>query len=759
MAHDRWRATLLILLIAASIRADDPPDDTLPKRRLAFRQDLARAEINRRLLDGVDAARDVARAGAGHEALRVLRALMANDPADGPGRAAQRFIRRYARNVLRRWGLEDLDPGAFDVAGADAAVAEAVRREDDIELSAAHIRNLIELDLDDRAAGEIEAFISRYSAERLKVDLRKYRLFETRRRPGVSGFLSRLFRGASKGEPESGDQNLSETDRQIRRLRRGREIARLKRWRENLIPADPVTLDLVQRLARETHPESGIGRGFGGGPDFSPDRRPPDFFLEFLGGLPPGLRNLRPETIGLLMGPREERTVDEVARDAVGRAERIAAENWHAARWLLRLSVAARPGTEVAERAQRMLDERASKSRENGPTPPAEDDKSPEIPPTAPAEEDPSDAVFGATAIHDYEIELSDEAVRSLRLRPKEYVRARFREGKRTYEDVGVRLKGLLGSYRNLDGRQKPALVVKFNTFTPGQQFHGLKKIVLNNSVQSPSFFNEYVGYRLYRDAGVPAPRVGYANVSVNGERFGLYVVVEATTRDFLKRWFRDASGNLYEGPGDVTEWEKLELDTNQETGDRSDLQRLAEAIENADDDDPWKSLAAVVDLEKFATYLAVEMLIVHWDGYSMTNNYRVYHDPATDKFVFVPHGADQVLQRPETPVFRPVRGILARALLETDRGRDVFREHVMRVLRDVWDEERIREHIAEAYGRIRAHVVADPRRPYPTLNFEKAVRETLLFVESRPYHVLKELRGATRLSWRRIHPAGFDVF
>ena len=51
----------------------------------------------------------------------------------------------------------------------------------------------------------------------------------------------------------------------------------------------------------------------------------------------------------------------------------------------------------------------------------------------------------------------------------------------------------------------------------------------------------------LFRDAGVPAPRIGYATVAVNQEPYRLYVQVEAVSKDFLQRWHSKTAGNLYE--------------------------------------------------------------------------------------------------------------------------------------------------------------------------------------------------------------------
>ena len=77
----------------------------------------------------------------------------------------------------------------------------------------------------------------------------------------------------------------------------------------------------------------------------------------------------------------------------------------------------------------------------------------------------------------------SASVIQQLHEDPKHYVRATFREGDDVYKEVGVRLKGGPGSFRMLDGNSKAAFTVKFNHFVKGQQFHGLRRIVLNNAV------------------------------------------------------------------------------------------------------------------------------------------------------------------------------------------------------------------------------------------------------------------------------------
>src|SRR5260221_12619278 len=82
--------------------------------------------------------------------------------------------------------------------------------------------------------------------------------------------------------------------------------------------------------------------------------------------------------------------------------------------------------------------------------------------------------------------------------------------------------------------------------------------------------------------------------------------------------------------------------------------------------------LERVLDVDRFISLMALEMMTWHWDGYTMKkNNYRVYHDPATDKVVFFPHVMDQMFWEPNGPIM-PVNpeGLVPCSILQTTTTR-----------------------------------------------------------------------------------------
>jgi spore coat protein CotH len=98
-------------------------------------------------------------------------------------------------------------------------------------------------------------------------------------------------------------------------------------------------------------------------------------------------------------------------------------------------------------------------------------------------------------------------------------------------------------------------MTLHFDKFEPGQNFHGLTKIHLNNSVQDTTALSEQFGREIFKQLGIIAPRATPALVHLNERDFGLCVLVEGANKQFIQRNFKSAKGNLYDGGagGDIT--------------------------------------------------------------------------------------------------------------------------------------------------------------------------------------------------------------
>jgi spore coat protein H len=143
--------------------------------------------------------------------------------------------------------------------------------------------------------------------------------------------------------------------------------------------------------------------------------------------------------------------------------------------------------------------------------------------------------------------------------------------------------------------------------------------------------------------------------VTFNGADKGIYVVVEGIDKDFLRLHFGETNdeGNLYEGPccGDFAvdatyRQDELELDDEKKDDrTRDDINALAQIIASGPDATFAADVEKRLDLDQFMKIYALEVLLLHWDGFAFTsNNYYLYNNPVDSRFVFFPHGMDQIL-------------------------------------------------------------------------------------------------------------------
>jgi spore coat protein H len=319
--------------------------------------------------------------------------------------------------------------------------------------------------------------------------------------------------------------------------------------------------------------------------------------------------------------------------------------------------------------------------------------------PNAAPKKEPGSEFFNDPKIRVFHFQVSEAGLMSLRRSQRTYVKGTVREGNVVLTNVGIRLKGM-GSFRPVT--EKPSFAVTFDEFAEDQEYSGLTKLMFNNSVQDHTYMVEALGTQLFRDAGLPAARVTHARVILNGRDLGLYVVIEAMNKRFLKQHFTSSKGNLYEAYlSDIDS--PLEQD-NGEPSDRSDLRALLNACMVRDPQQRFSAMSKVLDVNRFIDFTALEILIGHWDGYAThTNNYRIYHDPTSDKMVFITHGLDWAFRRPNISITPPLKSIVGRALFLTPEGERIWRERIGTLYTNVFRVPVITNRMDQLLAKIRS--------------------------------------------------------
>jgi len=379
----------------------------------------------------------------------------------------------------------------------------------------------------------------------------------------------------------------------------------------------------------------------------------------------------------------------------------------------------------------------------------------------AAAEGSASEDIFAMGYAGTLRIEISGAGLASLRQSPRGYVRATVREGAIRYTNVAVHLKGSAGSFRPIDDR--PSLTLHFSKFAEGQTFHGYKKIHLNSSIQDRTFLNERISRELFNAAGVPMPRSAHATVELNGRKLGLHVLVEGFNKQFLKRHFDQPDGNLYEGGRGRDVGVRLTVNEGEDRANHTGMRALLAALRESDRAVRRAKLERTLDMDRFLSFMAMEVMLAHWDGYTIgVNNFRVFHDLGSGKMVFLPHGTDQVLGDRVADLTPEAKGEVARVVLEDPELRRRYTERMKQLVTNVFVTARITGLVRETAARIKPlQVSSGEGEGGSAAQFEQRVNAVCRRVARREEFLRRELfkeyvtlvfdgAGAARLkNWR----------
>lgn len=259
--------------------------------------------------------------------------------------------------------------------------------------------------------------------------------------------------------------------------------------------------------------------------------------------------------------------------------------------------------------------------------------------------------------------------------------------------DVAVRKKGFMGSLSVL----RPSLKLRFDAHVKGQRFAGMRRMTLNNNKQDRALVRQCLIYKVFRDAGLPAPLCNFARVTLNGKSLGVYTHVEPIKKPFLRRAFGDDTGALFEGQLSdfVSGWSASFQPKSKPPNDGpAPITALSTALQKPDAE-VVAAVSAVMDYRSFLTFWAIENLVGHWDGYSNNrNNYYIYNNPRDSKIHFVPWGADMgfITRDPFHPRRKPqvfsADGTIAWRLWSVPAARADYVARMRELLATVWNEK-----------------------------------------------------------------------
>jgi len=203
---------------------------------------------------------------------------------------------------------------------------------------------------------------------------------------------------------------------------------------------------------------------------------------------------------------------------------------------------------------------------------------------------------------------------------------------------------------QSVDGGVKIPYLIKFDEYVPGQTYQGHAFLSLRTygMASDNSMLQEPVTNAMFRLAGLPATRTSYAGLQIQDEPETLYVLSEVLNDEaYLERHFSNPNGVLFkaelgsslayvdEDPSSYTS--SFSQETRENDADYAALIDFVRFIDQSDEATFERDLPNYLDIESFATYLALNDLLVNTDSLiGMNNNYYLYYDDIQERFTLL---------------------------------------------------------------------------------------------------------------------------
>jgi spore coat protein CotH len=319
-----------------------------------------------------------------------------------------------------------------------------------------------------------------------------------------------------------------------------------------------------------------------------------------------------------------------------------------------------------------------------------------------------------------------------------------------TYRNVGVRFRGA-SSFRMVPEGSKRSLNLSFNFSEGDQRLGGYRTLNLLNAMNDPTFVRGVLYSQIAR-AYLPAPRINYVRVVINGENWGVYLNAQQFNRDFVGDFFGAENGARWKIPGsprgrggleylgsDLAAYRSIyEIKTRDDPARWRDLINLTRVLNETPPDRLEAALDPILNIDGALRFLAVELALVNSDGYwSRASDYHLYQD-AGGRFHVVPHDMNEALGVSGNVQLDPLTGLndsskpLRSRLLAVPKFRERYLAYVREIAEQWLDWNTMGPLVHEYQSLIEAHVAQDTRKLYSTDSFRGDVANLRSFVERR---------------------------
>lgn len=367
----------------------------------------------------------------------------------------------------------------------------------------------------------------------------------------------------------------------------------------------------------------------------------------------------------------------------------------------------------------------------------------------------------------------------------EEYISCDLTINGTTFNSVGIRPKGnsSLSMVQKESDKNRYSFKFDFDRYIEGQTCFGLDKLVVNNIISDTTYMKEYLSYDLMKFMGVPTPLQNYANITVNGEKWGVYLAVEVLEESFAYRNFGNNNGFLYSvksmgaggaggdvgakegkkssGGGDfIYSGDNIEnynaiFDNAVLKSSDDDKARVVEAMKKLSE---GKELETYFDIDEILRYFAVHTTVVNLDSYSsnMKQNYYVYEEngkisilPWDYNLAFGGFQSNNATTAVNFPIDTPVSGTklsdrpLIAKLLEIPEYKNKYHEYLSKIIKEYFNSGVYEKTISNVDKMIKNYVKDDATAFYTYDQYLEGINNLLEFGYLRSKSIEGQLQGS----------------
>lgn len=224
----------------------------------------------------------------------------------------------------------------------------------------------------------------------------------------------------------------------------------------------------------------------------------------------------------------------------------------------------------------------------------------------------------------------------------------------KAYPNVGVSFRGA-SSFFSISAGSKRSFNISMDYLDSDQKLLGYKSLNFLNGNGDASMMSSAL-YSHFVNQNIPAPKVNFVKVVVNGRSWGIYANAQQFNKTFLQERFDTKKGSRWKvlgnprGDGglrylgeDVEEYRsRFEIKSKDKPEAWESLINLCKVLNQTPPDQLISKLEPLLDIDSVLWFLAYDVAFINSDGYwTRASDYSIYLNEA-GKFHIIPHDMNE---------------------------------------------------------------------------------------------------------------------